>query len=123
MSTRPANGCQKRKPCAHDGNSASGMIMPDSAFTNMGARLEARRVFSATTAQSSSTVKADDKKTVSVIETIKRTAALRSAGGSQDQSCNPNRGRAIPATQNIGSARKLVFATRQAMARISQREC
>src|SRR5438552_12267867 len=123
MSTRPEKGCQKRKPCAHEGRRASGTIIPESAFTKIIDMPEARRVLSATTAQLMSTVKEEDNRIVRAIERTNRSPATRLSGGNQAQLRSPESGSRIPAMQNMGSARKLVFATRQAMARISQREC
>ena len=100
----------------------SGTIMPESVLTKSGAMFEARRVLSATTAQLRSTVSAEERRTVSVIEAANRPAAARLAGGRHDQAPSPISGASTPASMNIGTALRLVFAARQAIARISQSE-
>jgi hypothetical protein len=107
---------------AQAGNSASGTIIPDKGLTSTTAMYAPRRVFRAVTTTLSSTVNALDNSTVSTIDTANSPMAAMPEGKRQDQSARPTRGSKMPATTNIGTARKVLLATREAMARINQSE-
>src|ERR1700719_1073755 len=108
MSTRPAKGCQNKKGCIHVGIKTSGTTIPESGETSTGAIFAARRVFNAVTAMLNRTVNADERITVSEIETANRPAACGEDGMCQLHAPSPMSGSTMAAATNIGTTRKLL---------------